>query len=88
MMSDFSKAYKFVQGWLWDCREHGSTRRTTGGEWDNNYCADAADMIVDYNKKLQARVKELEAQNAIYKKHLIALVKEKYRDPLVVFAES
>ena len=59
-MSDFNRAYAFVSAWLWDCREHGSVRRTTDRAWDNHRCADVADMLKDYTKELQAKIKELE----------------------------
>ena len=60
-MSDFIKAREFVSAWLWDCREHGSVRRTTDREWDNHRCADVADMLKDYTKELQAKVEKLTA---------------------------
>jgi len=53
-MSAFNKAYKFVNSWLWDCREYGSERRTSGRAWDNDRCADVADMLKDYTQTLQA----------------------------------
>lgn len=62
MSKEFHVAYNFVKNWLWDCREYGSVRRTSDAGWDNNYCADAADMVKDYNAELQQRIDQLEKQ--------------------------